>query len=88
VADAFDSMTSTRSYRAARSREEGISELRRCAGTHFDPVLVEAFIAAIASEGWTQPEPVCPPEGEEIETTQQDHDDPSTPLRVASEGVR
>ncbi|GAB2866781.1 HD-GYP domain-containing protein [Actinoallomurus bryophytorum] len=88
VADAFDSMTSNRSYRAARSLEEGISELRRCAGTHFDPALVEAFIAALESEGWTQPEPVCPPEGEEIETTQQDHDDPSTPLRVASEGVR
>jgi HD-GYP domain-containing protein (c-di-GMP phosphodiesterase class II) len=88
VADAFDSMTSTRSYRAARSLEEGIAELRRSAGSHFDPDLVEAFIAALATEGWTQPDPVAPPEGEEVETTQQDHDDPSAPLRVASEGVR
>jgi hypothetical protein len=88
VADAFDSMTSTRSYRAARSIEEGVAELRRSAGSHFDPELVKAFIAALESEGWEQPEPVAPPEGVEIETTQQDHDDPSAPLRVAGEGAR
>jgi HD superfamily phosphohydrolase YqeK len=88
VADAFDSMTSTRSYRPARSIEEGIAELRRSVGTHFDPELVEAFIGALRTEGWIQPEPVAPPEGEGVETTQQDHDDPSAPLRVASEGVR
>ncbi len=88
VADAFDSMTSDRSYRAARSQEEGIAELRRSAGTHFDPELVDAFVAALESHGWQPAEPLVPPEGEEIETTQQDHDDPSTPLRVASEGAR
>src|SRR5262245_58552975 len=90
VADAFDSMTSTRSYRAARSLDEGIAELRRCAGTHFDPELVEAFIAAVQRDGWAQPEVVAPPEGEDVETTQQDHDDPSVPLRIAGagEGVR
>jgi HD superfamily phosphohydrolase YqeK len=88
VADAFDSMTSTRSYRPARSIEEGIAELRRSAGAHFDPALVEAFIAAIETHGWTQPDPVAPPDGEYVETTQQDHDDPSAPLRVAGESVR
>ncbi|GAB3985332.1 HD-GYP domain-containing protein [Actinoallomurus acanthiterrae] len=86
VADAFDSMTSTRSYRPAMPNEAGIAELRRCAGTHFDPALVEAFIAAIERNGWRRPDPVVPPEGEE--TAQQDHDDPSAPLRVAGEGVR
>src|SRR3569833_2825936 len=79
-------MTSTRSYRPARSIEEGIAELRRSAGTHFDPELVEAFIAAIGRHGWTQPDPVPPPDND-VETTQQDHDDPSAPLRVASAGV-
>jgi HD superfamily phosphohydrolase YqeK len=88
VADAFDSMTSTRSYRGARSIEEGIAELRRSAGRHFDPELVEAFIAAVEAEGWAQPDTVAPPEGADVEITQQDHDDPSAPLRVASEGVR
>lgn len=83
VADAFDSMTSTRSYRPARSIEEGIAELRRCAGTHFDPALVEAFIAALESEGWVQVEAVTPPEGEDVETARQDHDDPSAPIRVS-----
>jgi HD superfamily phosphohydrolase YqeK len=88
VADSFDSMTSTRSYRAAMSVEEGIAELRRSAGTHFDPEIVEAFISALEQKGWQRPEPVPPPEGENIETTQQDHDDPSAPLRVAGESTR
>ncbi|NUP46618.1 MAG: HD-GYP domain-containing protein, partial [Catenulispora sp.] len=48
VADAFDAMTSTRSYRAARSIEDAVAELRRGAGTQFDPVLVQAFEDALA----------------------------------------
>lgn len=47
VADAFDAMTSTRSYRAARSVEEAVAELRRGAGTQFDPTLVRAFEEAL-----------------------------------------
>jgi putative nucleotidyltransferase with HDIG domain len=88
VADAFDSMTSTRSYRDARSIEEAVAELRRCAGSHFDPDMVEAFLRALESKGWAPPKPVTLPEDDTVETTQQDHDDPSVPLRVAGEGTR
>jgi len=48
IADAFDSMTSGRSYRNAMDRSEALAELRKCAGSQFDPVLVEAFVAALS----------------------------------------
>ncbi|MBS2963883.1 HD-GYP domain-containing protein [Actinocrinis puniceicyclus] len=48
VADAFDSMTSTRSYRPARSVPDALAELRGCAGSQFDPVIVEAMHQALA----------------------------------------
>lgn len=44
VADSFDSMTADRPYRPAPGREYAVSELKRCAGTQFDPQLVEAFM--------------------------------------------
>jgi diguanylate cyclase (GGDEF)-like protein/putative nucleotidyltransferase with HDIG domain len=47
IADAYDAMISDRVYRKGRSREEAFGELRRCAGTQFDPQLVERFIKAI-----------------------------------------
>lgn len=43
VADAFDAMTSTRSYRLKQGAEPALLELDRCAGPHFDPVVVAAF---------------------------------------------
>jgi hypothetical protein len=81
VADAFDSMTSTRSYREARRMSEAIEELRKGAGSQFDPVMVEAFIAALHREGWRVPEPATPPADRQT-VTAQDHDDPTAPLRV------
>ncbi|MFI9782435.1 HD-GYP domain-containing protein [Kitasatospora sp. NPDC051984] len=60
VADAFDSMTSTRSYRRGRPVQEAVTELERCAGSQFDPVMVRALVEAVAEHGW-QPEP--PPPG-------------------------
>jgi HD-GYP domain-containing protein (c-di-GMP phosphodiesterase class II) len=44
VADAFHAMTSARSYRPVRSRNEAIGELMSCAGTQFDPDMVEVFV--------------------------------------------
>ena len=44
LADTFDSMSSNRAYRAARSRDQVLDEVRRCAGSQFDPDLAEAFL--------------------------------------------
>lgn len=46
VADSFDAMTSTRSYRPELSHEEAAEELMACSGSQFDPKIVEAFIKA------------------------------------------
>jgi hypothetical protein len=51
VADSFDAMTSTRSYRVALTQEYAFSELRHHAGTQFDPDVVEAFIQIIEERG-------------------------------------
>ena len=50
IADAFDAMTSPRSYRPAMTQEQAVAELRNCAGTQFDPELVEAFIESLGEE--------------------------------------
>ena len=43
IADAYDAMTNERPYRKALSSAAAIDELKRCAGTQFDPVLVAKF---------------------------------------------
>jgi putative nucleotidyltransferase with HDIG domain/PAS domain S-box-containing protein len=50
VADSYDSMVSSRPYRTSRGREFAIEELRRCAGTQFDPLVVETFIGVVQRE--------------------------------------
>jgi two-component system, cell cycle response regulator len=45
VCDAFDAMTSERPHAAMRTVEDALRELLRCAGTQFDPEVVEAFNA-------------------------------------------
>jgi putative nucleotidyltransferase with HDIG domain len=71
VADAFDAMTSTRSYSRARPVAVALAELERCAGSHFDPVMVAALVEAVGRTGWrpavtaddeeTRPSRVPPP---------------------------
>jgi putative nucleotidyltransferase with HDIG domain len=48
--DAFSAMTTTRSYRKALPVEVAVAELCRCAGTQFDPRVVEALVAVIERE--------------------------------------
>lgn len=50
IVDSYDAMTSDRPYRQALSHREAVSELRRCAGSQFDPVLVEEFITIVERE--------------------------------------
>jgi diguanylate cyclase (GGDEF)-like protein len=50
VCDAFDAMTTERPYREPVAEADAIQELRRCAGTQFDPMVVEAFCRVIARE--------------------------------------
>jgi diguanylate cyclase (GGDEF)-like protein len=49
IADAYDAMTSPRPYREQLSSQSALEELRRCAGTQFDPDLVELFCTIIES---------------------------------------
>lgn len=47
IADSYDAIVSDRPYRKGRSHAEAVTELRACAGTQFDPDLVEHFIQKI-----------------------------------------
>jgi HD-GYP domain-containing protein (c-di-GMP phosphodiesterase class II) len=80
VADAFDAMTSNRSYRDARTIEEAVADLRKWSGTQFDPALVDAFVMALNREGWDQPRPAPAQPADSM--TALDHDDPTAPLQA------
>lgn len=46
VADTFDAITSNRPYRSAMPGEMALAELKKCQGTQFDPLVVQAFLDA------------------------------------------
>jgi GAF domain-containing protein len=46
--DAFHAMTSDRVYRAAMPVADAVAELRRCAGTHFDPAVAAALVEVVS----------------------------------------
>jgi len=50
IVDAYDVMSNGRPYKEPLSQEEIITEIRRCAGTQFDPELVEIFLAVLETE--------------------------------------
>jgi response regulator RpfG family c-di-GMP phosphodiesterase len=50
VCDAFNAMTTERPYRQLVTEEDALMELRSCAGSQFDPMVVEAFCRVIARE--------------------------------------
>jgi HD-GYP domain-containing protein (c-di-GMP phosphodiesterase class II) len=51
--DTFSALTTDRSYRPARDAREALAELRRCAGSQFDPQVVDALAAVLAAAGDT-----------------------------------
>ena len=60
VADTYDAITSSRAYRAARSDHEALRIIEECAGTQFDPRVVEVFLRTVKrheeGSGSTSPE--------------------------------
>jgi hypothetical protein len=79
VADAFDSMTSTRSYRQAREVEDAVAELRRCTGSQFDEAFVEALAQGLQRAPWEPTRTASPPDAGPTAAdglAAVDHDDP------------
>jgi HD-GYP domain-containing protein (c-di-GMP phosphodiesterase class II) len=74
IVDAFDCLTSTRSYRPARTVEETLAILVQDKYTHFDPALVDAFVDVIRREGWKAAETEQPAPDASVRTGI-DHDD-------------
>ena len=56
VVDAYGAITEARPYRPARTRDQAVAELTRCAGHQFDPRVVEAFCAVIERQDPASPE--------------------------------
>ncbi|HKW07965.1 MAG TPA: HD-GYP domain-containing protein [Candidatus Dormibacteraeota bacterium] len=60
VADSLDAMTTARAYRGARSWDAAMQELRRGAGTQWNPQVVEAAVAVLAPRPTAAPEETSP----------------------------
>ena len=50
VADAFDAMTSPRSYRPALGHEDALAEIAACAGSQFDPIVAGVFVELVRDD--------------------------------------
>jgi putative nucleotidyltransferase with HDIG domain len=50
IVDSYDVMINERPYKEPMTKEEAKKELKRCAGTQFDPELVEEFLAVLENE--------------------------------------
>jgi diguanylate cyclase (GGDEF)-like protein len=64
IADAYDTLTSERTYKKARTPEEAFLELERCGGAQFDPELVRMFVSCLRRRANPLIEPVFASERE------------------------
>lgn len=59
LVDAYDAMRSVRPYKKSMSKQEAVAEIKRCYGSHFDPEIVDVFLAFLpqleACGGWDAP---------------------------------
>jgi diguanylate cyclase (GGDEF)-like protein len=67
VCDAYHAMTSDRVYQPPVEPEAALAELRRCAGTHFDPQVVAVFCEEMEAGRLPRPGSFAPPEGPPVE---------------------
>lgn len=70
VCDVYDALTSGRPYKAAWPSDQAIEYLRESRGTHFDPEVVDAFIASLGA----------------VKAVQEDHSDSAAPANVYCSG--
>ncbi|MHB1483901.1 MAG: sensor domain-containing diguanylate cyclase/phosphohydrolase [Saccharofermentanales bacterium] len=56
IADAYDAMTSRRSYRSTISSEYAAQEIMRFAGKQFDPAIARIFVVDVLRKEWKEPE--------------------------------
>ncbi|MCA9831330.1 MAG: HD-GYP domain-containing protein [Dehalococcoidia bacterium] len=77
ICDTYDAIISDRPYRKGKSPEEALQEILRCAGTQFDPKLMEAFEALFPS--WSEEDHTKNPRPLFLPSWQQ-HDDDMTRL--------
>jgi len=86
VADAFDSLTTSRSHRAAYSVEEAVAELYRRTGTHFDLPMVAALERGLSRHIWTPTQ--LEPQLMATAGRAFDHDDPEASDLMAGLGPK
>lgn len=86
VADAVDAITSDRPYRAGRSFEDAADELIRCAGAHFDPLVVRAF-TAVSIDSWREIRELVAEPGLKVTDSSARVDLRYSVLTVAADGV-